>query len=115
MNIVLPLSSVWQDKADKRWSHVSTSHNRKNRARALWKRRESNAGISTKKAVLVSQAAAGKTLSDVYVFIFLWNKRNCMLANASLRDRRPCSSVENVFISSNVILTYVNMQQPTTG
>lgn len=34
VNIVLPLSSVWQDKADKRWSHVSTSHNRRNRGRA---------------------------------------------------------------------------------
>lgn len=29
VDIVLPLSSIWQDKADKRWSHVSTSHGRR--------------------------------------------------------------------------------------
>lgn len=34
VNIVLPLSSAWKDKADKRWSHVSTSHNRRNRGRS---------------------------------------------------------------------------------
>lgn len=33
VNIVLPLSSAWQDKADKRWSCVSTSHDRRNRVR----------------------------------------------------------------------------------
>lgn len=45
VNIVLPLSLVWQDKADKRWSHVSTSHDRRNRGRvhrAVEAERESN-------------------------------------------------------------------------
>lgn len=94
VNIVLPLSSAWKDKADKRWSHVSTSHNRRNRGRA---RRAVEAGYRQKPWVM-------------FFFFSSCNNRNYILTeqnqNASLHDRCPHNCQTLCVLIPNVILTY---------
>jgi len=114
VNIVLPLSLVWQDKADTRWSHVSTSHDRRNRGKAHW------AVEAERKSNIKIMFLCSKLLQKPWVTCFLCNKGNCILAeqsqNVSPQLDIPLTLPKTVFLydlmSSWPVSTWSNLILP---